>query len=148
MIEFFVQEPAGNGITAVIGGETTSEFQGKMLANYILANSDNESMEIGTVNAKGFETVTATVGNGRKGDRRRMRRLQFKRLEAPLTSSAKTCRSGYELPHRQPRHRMDDGRLQRHGHRPADRAQGRRHRRRQAGDGQHQHGGRAVPGER
>jgi ribose transport system substrate-binding protein len=42
VIEFFVEEEAGNGITAVIGGIPTTEMQGKMMANYILAHSSNE----------------------------------------------------------------------------------------------------------
>ena len=75
VIEFFVEEEAGNGITAVIGGIPTSEFQGKMMADYILAHSTDESMEIGIVNAQGFETVTGTGRIGRKSGQRRMPRL-------------------------------------------------------------------------
>jgi len=61
VIEFFVEEEAGNGITAVIGGIPTTKVQGEMMADYILAQSTDEEMEIGAVNAQGFETVTATI---------------------------------------------------------------------------------------
>lgn len=94
VIEFFVQEPAGNGITAVIAGETTSEYQGKMLANYILANSDNESMEVGTVSANGFETVTATAETVEKVIGEECAGCSFKRLDVPVASI------GSDLPQR------------------------------------------------
>jgi ribose transport system substrate-binding protein len=89
VIEFFVEEEAGNGITAVIGGIGTTEFQGKMMADYILAHSTNESMEIGSVNAKGFETVTATIENVAKTVEAECSGCSIKTLEAPLTSIGK-----------------------------------------------------------
>ncbi len=94
VIEFFVQEKAGNGITAVLGGEPTSETQGKMMADYILAHSTNKSMEIGTVNAQGFETVTATAAEVEKVFREECPSCKTKRLNAPLTSI------GADLPQR------------------------------------------------
>ena len=89
VVEFFVEEEAGNGITAVIGGIGTSEVQGKMMADYILAHSTNESMEIGSVNAKGFETVTATIENVEKTVEEECPGCSVKTLEAPLTSIGK-----------------------------------------------------------
>ncbi|HXF31976.1 MAG TPA: substrate-binding domain-containing protein [Solirubrobacterales bacterium] len=89
VIEFFVEEEAGNGITAVIGGIGTTEFQGKMMADYILAHSTDESMEIGSVNAKGFETVTATIENVAKTVEAECPDCSIKTLEAPLTSIGK-----------------------------------------------------------
>lgn len=89
VIEFFVEEEAGNGITAVIGGIPTSEMQGKMMADYILANSTDESMEIGSVNAKGFETVTGTIESVEKTIEEECSGCSVKTLEAPLTSIGK-----------------------------------------------------------
>lgn len=89
LIEFFVEEEAGNGVTAVIGGIGTTEFQGKMMADYILAHSTDEEMEIGSVNAKGFETVTATIENVEKTVEAECPGCSVKTLEAPLTSIGK-----------------------------------------------------------
>jgi ribose transport system substrate-binding protein len=89
VIEFFVEEEAGNGITAVIGGIPTTEMQGKMMANYILAHSTNEEMEIGAVNAQGFETVTGTIESVEKVFGEECPGCQVKKLEAPLTSIGK-----------------------------------------------------------
>ncbi len=89
VVQFFVEEKAGNGITAVIGGIPTSEMQGKMMADYILANSTNESMEVGSVNAKGFETVTGTIESVEKTIEEECSGCTVKTLEAPLTSIGK-----------------------------------------------------------
>lgn len=94
VIEFFVEEKAGNGISAVIGGIPTSEIQGKMMADYILAHSTNEEMEIGSVNAQGFETVTGTIESVSKTVEEECSGCTIKKLEAPLTSIGK------ELPQR------------------------------------------------
>jgi len=89
VVEFFVEEKAGNGITAVLGGIGTSEIQGKMMADYILAHSTNESMEIGAVNAQGFETVTGTIETVEKTVEEECPGCSVKVLEAPLTSIGK-----------------------------------------------------------
>jgi ribose transport system substrate-binding protein len=89
VIEFFVEEEAGNGITAVIGGIPTSEFQGQMMADYILAHNTNESMEIGVVNAQGFETVTGTAESVEKVFGEECSGCTIKKLEAPLTAIGK-----------------------------------------------------------
>lgn len=89
VIEFFVEEKAGNGITAVIGGIPTSEMQGKMMADYILAHSTDESMEIGVVNAQGFETVSGTAASVEKVFSEECSGCTVKKLEAPLTAIGK-----------------------------------------------------------
>jgi ribose transport system substrate-binding protein len=89
VIEFFVEEEAGNGVTAVIAGIGTTEVQGKMMADFILSQSTDESMEIGSVNAKGFETVTATIENVAKTVEEECPGCSIKTLEAPLTSIGK-----------------------------------------------------------
>ena len=89
VIQFFVEEKAGNGITAVLGGIPTSETQGKMMADYILAHSTNKSMEIGVVNAQGFETVTGTAASVEKVFSEECPECTVKKLEAPLTAIGK-----------------------------------------------------------
>jgi ribose transport system substrate-binding protein len=89
VIQFFVEEKAGNGITAVLGGIPTSETQGKMMADYILAHSTNKSMEIGVVNAQGFETVTGTAASVEKVFSEECPECTIKKLEAPLTAIGK-----------------------------------------------------------
>ncbi|HEY2478636.1 MAG TPA: substrate-binding domain-containing protein [Solirubrobacterales bacterium] len=89
VIEFFVEEEAGNGITAVLGGIPTSETQGKMMADYILAHSTDKSMEIGVVNAQGFETVTGTAESVEKVFSEECPECTVKKLEAPLTAIGK-----------------------------------------------------------
>lgn len=86
VVQFFIQEPAGGAVTAVIGGEVTSEYQGKMMADYVLANSDDEAMEVGVVNANGFETVTATADKVEEVVQEECSGCSVKRLDAPVTS--------------------------------------------------------------
>jgi ABC-type sugar transport system substrate-binding protein len=89
VIEFFVEEEAGNGITAVIGGIPTSEVQGQMMSSFILAHSTDKEMEIGAVNAQGFETVTGTVESVEKVFGEECPDCTVKKLEAPLTAIGK-----------------------------------------------------------
>jgi ribose transport system substrate-binding protein len=89
VIEFFVEEEAGNGITAVIGGIPTTEVQGQMMASYILAHSTDKEMEIGAVNAQGFETVTGTIESVEKEFSEQCPACTVKKLEAPLTAIGK-----------------------------------------------------------
>jgi ribose transport system substrate-binding protein len=94
VVEAFVEEEAGDGINAVIGGIVTSEFQGKMMADYVLANTEDESAEIGVVNVKGFETVTATAEKVEEVVAEECSGCTTKRLDAPVTSI------GSDLPQR------------------------------------------------
>jgi ribose transport system substrate-binding protein len=89
VIEFFVYEEAGNGITAVIGGIPTTELQGQMMADYILAHTTNESAEFGSINAQGFETVTGTIESFKKTVEEECSGCSVKTLEAPLTAIGK-----------------------------------------------------------
>ncbi|HYC81255.1 MAG TPA: substrate-binding domain-containing protein [Solirubrobacterales bacterium] len=94
VVEAFVEEEAGGGVTAVIGGIGTSEFQGKMMADYILANLEDEEAEVGVVNVKGFETVTATAEKVEEVIGEECSGCTTKRLDAPVTSI------GSDLPQR------------------------------------------------
>jgi ribose transport system substrate-binding protein len=94
VIEFFVNDEAGNGITAVIGGPKSSEIQGQMMADYILANSTDESMEIGSVITQGFETNIAASEALKKLVAAECPGCSVKMLEAPVTST------GNDLPQR------------------------------------------------
>lgn len=94
VVEAFVEEEPGNGITAVIGGIGTSETQGRMMASHVLANSDDEEMEVGVINVKGFETVTGTAEEVEKVIAEECPKCSTKRLDAPVTSI------GADLPQR------------------------------------------------
>jgi ribose transport system substrate-binding protein len=94
VIEFFVNDEAGNGITAVIGGPKSSEIQGQMMADYILAQSTDESMQIGSVITQGFETNIAASEALKKLVATECPECSVKMLEAPVSST------GSDLPQR------------------------------------------------
>lgn len=94
VIQSFVQDEPGNGLTAVIAGATTSEYQGKMMANYVLANSDDKEMTVGVISVKGFETVEATAEKVEEIIAAECPTCKTKRLNAPVTSI------GNDLPQR------------------------------------------------
>jgi ribose transport system substrate-binding protein len=94
MIDFFVNDEAGDGITAVIGGPKSSEIQGQMMADYILANSTDKSMEIGSVVTQGFETNIAAAEALKKLVAAECPECSVKMLEAPVSST------GSDLPQR------------------------------------------------
>jgi ribose transport system substrate-binding protein len=94
VIEFFVNDEAGDGITAVIGGPRSSEIQGQMMADYILAQSTDESMSIGSVITQGFETNIAAAEALKKLVATECPGCSVKLLEAPVSST------GSDLPQR------------------------------------------------
>jgi len=94
LIEFFVNDEAGDGITAVIGGPKSSEIQGQMMADYILAQSDDESMNIGAVITQGFETNIAAAEALKALVASECSGCSVKTLEAPVSST------GNDLPQR------------------------------------------------
>jgi ribose transport system substrate-binding protein len=94
VIEFFVNDEAGDGITAVIGGPKSSEIQGQMMADYILAHSTDESMQIGSVITQGFETNIAAAEALKKLVAAECPECSVKMLEAPVSST------GSDLPQR------------------------------------------------
>jgi ribose transport system substrate-binding protein len=94
VIEFFVDDEAGNGVTAVIGGPKTSEIQGQMMADYILAHSTDKSMDIGSVITQGFETNIAASESLKALIAEECPECTVKMLEAPVSST------GNDLPQR------------------------------------------------
>jgi ribose transport system substrate-binding protein len=96
VVQSFIQdEPEeGNGLTAVVAGNETSETQGKMMADFILAHSEDESMEVGVVNVNGFETVTRTAEVVKQTVEEECSGCAVKELDVPVTSI------GSDLPQR------------------------------------------------
>jgi ribose transport system substrate-binding protein len=86
VLEAFVEDTAGNGITGVIAGHEQSEVQGQEVADYILAHATSKNMSIGVINPSGFgatgievQSLKATVSKDCKG-------CSVKVLQVPLTS--------------------------------------------------------------
>jgi ribose transport system substrate-binding protein len=85
VVEAFVQEEPGNGIIGIVGGPVTSEHQGQLMADHILANAEDEELEVGVINVKGFETVTATGEQVEKVIADECPTCETKRLDASVT---------------------------------------------------------------
>ncbi|HXL89996.1 MAG TPA: hypothetical protein VN969_13665 [Streptosporangiaceae bacterium] len=57
VLEAFVGDSTGNGLTGVVGGPVNNSLQGKEVADYILANSTSSSETIGAVVPSGFPNM-------------------------------------------------------------------------------------------
>jgi ABC-type sugar transport system substrate-binding protein len=57
VLEAFVGDSTGNGLTGVVGGPVNNQIQGKEVADYILANSTSKSLTIGAVVPSGFPNM-------------------------------------------------------------------------------------------
>jgi ribose transport system substrate-binding protein len=57
VLEAFVTDGVGSGLTGVTGGHLATLIQGREVADYILANSTSKSMTVGSVVSTGFPTV-------------------------------------------------------------------------------------------
>ena len=65
VVQAFVGDQPGDGITGVVGGPEASEIEGAAEADYILSHSDSEDLKVGLVYVNGFET-TVVVANSLK----------------------------------------------------------------------------------
>jgi ribose transport system substrate-binding protein len=65
VVQAFVGDKPGNGITGVVGGPEASEIEGAAEADYILSHSESEDTKVGLVYVNGFET-TVVVANSLK----------------------------------------------------------------------------------
>jgi ribose transport system substrate-binding protein len=65
VVQAFVGDQPGDGITGVVGGPEASEIEGAAEADYILSHSDSEDIKVGLVYVNGFET-TVVVANSLK----------------------------------------------------------------------------------
>lgn len=68
VLEAFVGDSTGNGLTGVVGGPVNNSIQGKEVADYILANTTSKSATVGAVVPSGFpnmiqenQSFTATI---------------------------------------------------------------------------------------
>jgi ABC-type sugar transport system substrate-binding protein len=57
VLEAFVGDSTGDGLTGVVGGPTNNAIQGKEVADYILANTTSQSATIGAVVPSGFPNM-------------------------------------------------------------------------------------------
>ncbi len=57
VLEAFVADSTGDGLTGVVGGPINNSIQGKEVADYILANSTSKSETIGAVIPSGFPNM-------------------------------------------------------------------------------------------
>lgn len=65
VVQAFVGDKPGNGITGVVGGPEASEVEGAAEADYILTHAESEDVKVGLVYVNGFET-TVVVANSLK----------------------------------------------------------------------------------
>jgi ribose transport system substrate-binding protein len=65
VVQAFVGDQPGDGITGVVGGPEASEIEGAAEADYILSHGDSEDLKVGLVYVNGFET-TVVVANSLK----------------------------------------------------------------------------------
>ncbi len=57
VLEAFVADSVGDGLTGVVGGPINNSIQGKEVADYILANSTSKSETVGAVIPSGFPNM-------------------------------------------------------------------------------------------
>jgi len=57
VLEAFVGDSTGNGLTGVVGGPVNNSIQGKEVADYVLANTTSKSATIGAVVPSGFPNM-------------------------------------------------------------------------------------------
>jgi ribose transport system substrate-binding protein len=86
VVQSYIQAEPGNGITAVIAGNETSEVQGSMMAYYILAHLQSKDAEIGIVNVNGFETVTKQAEVAEEVIEEECPECKSVRLDVPISS--------------------------------------------------------------
>lgn len=91
VVESFIADEAkpGNGLAAVLANNEASETQAKMMADYVLAHSNDKSMEFGIVNVPGLETIKTTSEAVKQTVESECPGCQIKELDAPVTSIGK-----------------------------------------------------------
>jgi ribose transport system substrate-binding protein len=94
VIQAYVADEPGNGLTAVVAGREASEIEGRGMADYILANSDSDEVTAGLIYVNGFET-TAIVAESLQAElEKQCPGCSAKSLEVPVASI------GSDLPQR------------------------------------------------
>lgn len=94
VVQAFVGDEPGNGITGVVGGPAASELEGKAMADYILAHADSEDLTVGQVYVNGFETTVIVADALKKELEAQCPTCKTKDLVVPVSSI------GADLPQR------------------------------------------------
>jgi ribose transport system substrate-binding protein len=66
VVQAFVGDTPGNGITGVVGGPEASEIEGAAEADYILSHSESDDTKVGLVYVNGFETTVVVAESLKK----------------------------------------------------------------------------------
>jgi ribose transport system substrate-binding protein len=94
VVQAFVGDEAGDGLTAVVGGPKASAIEGKAMADFILSHADSKELTVGQVYVNGFET-TVNVADALKQElEAQCPDCKTKDLVVPVTSI------GADLPQR------------------------------------------------
>jgi ABC-type sugar transport system substrate-binding protein len=94
VLEAFVADSPGNGLTGIVGGNTLNTIQGKEVADYILSNSSDKSMTIGAVVPPGFPNMVVEQRSLTSTVKQQCPSCSVKLLSPPVTSI------GADLPQR------------------------------------------------
>jgi ribose transport system substrate-binding protein len=94
VVQAFVGDEPGNGLTAVVGGPKASEHEGKGMADFILSHADSEDVTVGQVYVNGFETTVLVAESLKKELEAQCPSCSTEDLEVPVSSN------GSDLPQR------------------------------------------------
>jgi ABC-type sugar transport system substrate-binding protein len=86
VLEAFVGDSTGNGLTGVVGGPVNNSIQGKEVADYILANSTSKSESIGAVVPSGFPNMVQEDASFDQTIQQQCPSCKVKLLTVPVTS--------------------------------------------------------------
>ncbi|MGD0451954.1 MAG: hypothetical protein ABSB69_00010 [Solirubrobacteraceae bacterium] len=86
VLEAFVEDSPGNGLTAVTGGRKATEIEGKEMADYVLAHNTSKSFAFGQVYVNGFETTVVVAASEKKELEAECPSCKIDQLEVPVTS--------------------------------------------------------------
>jgi ABC-type sugar transport system substrate-binding protein len=86
VLEAFVGDSTGDGLTGVVGGPVNNSIQGKEVADYILANSTGKSVTIGAVVPSGFPNMVQENASFDAEIAKQCPSCTVKLLSVPVTS--------------------------------------------------------------
>ena len=86
VLEAFVGDSTGDGLTGVVGGPVNNSIQGKEVADYILANTTSKSATIGAVVPSGFPNMIQENSSFDAEIQKQCPKCTVKLLTVPVTS--------------------------------------------------------------
>jgi len=86
VLEAFVGDSTGDGLTGVVGGPVNNSIQGKEVADYILANTASKSATIGAVVPSGFPNMVQENSSFDAEIQKQCPKCAVKLLTVPVTS--------------------------------------------------------------